>query len=46
MKASQEAVAAFYAISDQQGWVLGETLDHAVAALQRELAAKSGAGAS
>jgi hypothetical protein len=37
MKASQEAVDAFYAISDKQGWVLGETLEHAVAALRREL---------
>lgn len=40
LKASQETVDAFYAISDQQGWVLGETLEYAVAALQREMAAK------
>jgi hypothetical protein len=46
MKASQEAVEAFYAVSDTQGWVLGETLEHAVAALQRELSGKSGAGVS
>ena len=46
MKASQEAVDIFYAISDQQRWVLGETLEHALAALQRELAGKGGAGAS
>jgi hypothetical protein len=46
MKASQEAVDTFYAISDQQRWVLGETLEHALAALQRELAGKGGAGAS
>lgn len=38
LKASQETVDAFYAISDQQGWVLGETLAQALAALQRELA--------
>jgi hypothetical protein len=44
MKASQEAVDAFYAISDKQGWVLGETLEHALAALQRELG-EGGAGA-
>jgi hypothetical protein len=37
MKASQATVDAFYAISNQQGWVLGETLEHALAALQREL---------
>ena len=38
VKASQDTVDAFYAISDRQGWVLGETLEHALAALQRELA--------
>ena len=37
VKAAQETVDAFYAISDQQNWVLGETLEHALAALQREL---------
>jgi hypothetical protein len=37
VKASQETVDAFYAISDQRGWVLGETLEHALAALTREL---------
>ena len=26
-----------YAIADQQGWLVGETLEHALAALQREL---------
>jgi len=41
VKASQETVDAFYAISDQQGWVLGETLEHALAALKRELAQKA-----
>jgi hypothetical protein len=28
---------AFYAIADGQGWKIGETLEHALAALQREL---------
>lgn len=44
MKASQEVVDTFYAISDKQGWVLGETLEHALAALQRELDVGRGAG--
>jgi hypothetical protein len=38
VKAAQETIDAFYAISNQQGWVLGETLNKALAALQRELA--------
>ncbi len=38
IKASQDTVDEFYAISDRQGWVLGETLEHALVALQRELA--------
>ncbi len=42
VKASQETVDAFYAISDAQHWVLGETLEHALAALERELAARGG----
>jgi hypothetical protein len=46
VKASQDTVDAFYAISDIKGWVLGETLEHALAALQRELTRDSGAGAS
>lgn len=37
VKASQETVDTFYAISERQGWVLGETLEHALEALQREL---------
>jgi hypothetical protein len=37
VKASQETINAFYAISDRQGWVLGETMEHALAALEREL---------
>ena len=39
LKVSSETAAAFYAIADSQKWVLGETLERAVAALQRELAA-------
>jgi hypothetical protein len=46
LKASQETVDAFYAISDSNGWVLGETLEHALAALRRELDKGSGGGAS
>jgi hypothetical protein len=42
VKAAQETVDAFYAISDRQGWVLGETLEHALAALQRDLDQGSG----
>jgi len=37
IKASQEAVGVFYAISDQKGWVLGVTFELALEALQREL---------
>jgi hypothetical protein len=40
VKASQETVDAFYAISDRKGWVLGETLEHALTALERQLAAQ------
>jgi hypothetical protein len=38
VKAKQETIDLYYAITDQQGWVLGETLEKALAALQRELA--------
>jgi hypothetical protein len=31
---------ALYAIADGQGWKIGETLEHALAALQRELSAQ------
>jgi hypothetical protein len=40
IKARTEAITTFYAIADQQGWVLGETFEHAIAALQRELGTK------
>ena len=41
VKASQATIDAFYALSEAQGWVLGETLEHALAALQRETASRS-----
>ena len=37
VKASQATIDAFYEITDQQGWVLGETLEHALEALRRSL---------
>jgi hypothetical protein len=37
IKARAEAVEAFYAITDRQHWVLGETFERAVEALKREL---------
>ena len=37
-RATPETVEAFYAIADQQGWLVGETLERALAALQKELA--------
>ena len=38
IKARAEAVAAFYAITDDRHWVLGETFERAIEALKRELA--------
>jgi hypothetical protein len=37
VKALSETVDIFYAITDEQGWVLGYTLQRAMEALQREL---------
>ena len=37
-RTTPETVEALYAIADRQGWLVGETLEHALAALQRELA--------
>jgi hypothetical protein len=37
-RATPETVEAFYAIADQQGWMVSEALEHALAALKRELA--------
>jgi hypothetical protein len=37
-KASQETIDAIYAVTEAQpGWVLGYTLERAIAALKREL---------
>lgn len=41
IRARQETIDAFLALADRQGWVLGEVLEHAVAALERELAAST-----
>lgn len=41
IKARPEAIEAFYAIADQQGWVLGETFEHAVEALNQKVGASS-----
>jgi hypothetical protein len=38
IKARAEAIEAFYAITDHENWVLGETFERAVEALKRELA--------
>jgi hypothetical protein len=40
LKAMQETVDKFYAITDKNGWVLGQTLEFAIQALDRELASK------
>jgi hypothetical protein len=37
-KTTPETVDALYAIAEQQGWKVGETLERALAALKRELA--------
>lgn len=36
LKARPETIAAFCAVADLRGWGLGETLEHAVALLERE----------
>jgi hypothetical protein len=40
IKATQDTVDLFYRLTDTQGWVLGETLERALEALQRELGQK------
>ena len=41
-KASQETIDAIYAVTEAQpGWVLGYTLERAIAALKRELESES-----
>ena len=42
LKARPETIAQFCAVADARGWGLGETLEHAVALLEREFATKSG----
>ena len=37
VRTTPEAVEAFYAIADKKGWLVGETIEQALAALQREL---------
>ncbi|MCO6388260.1 stability/partitioning determinant [Aliihoeflea sp. 40Bstr573] len=41
LKARPETIEAYCAIADSQGWGLGETLEHAVALLEREYTQKS-----
>jgi hypothetical protein len=42
IKADAEVIEDFYRIADTQEWVLGETLERAVAALKNELATHQG----
>lgn len=39
VKASQSAIDMFYKISEDNNWVLGETLERALEALRREISA-------
>jgi hypothetical protein len=41
LKVRSETLDSFRALADEGGWVLGETLERAVAALRRELGGKS-----
>ena len=40
-RTTPQTVEALYAIADHQGWLVGETLERALAALQRELAGRA-----
>lgn len=40
IKATEATITRFYDITDAQGWVLGETLEQALDALEREIVAK------
>lgn len=40
VKARASAIETFYGLADRQGWVLGEAFEHAVAALERQIAEK------
>lgn len=42
LKARPETIEAYCAIADSQGWGLGETLEYAVALLEREYPPKGG----
>jgi hypothetical protein len=42
LKSRPETIEAFCAIADRQGWGLGETLEHAVAALEDRYGAGTG----
>ena len=37
IKATADTIARFTALSDARGWAFGETLEHAVTALERDL---------
>jgi hypothetical protein len=41
IKATPETIARFTALSDQNGWVFGETLDRALDALERVISTKA-----
>lgn len=41
VRASPETLEALYAVSDQQGWLLCQTLERAIAALRREIESAS-----
>ena len=43
-RTTQACFDGMYAIADEQGWKIGETLEHALAALRRELAGQQGRG--
>jgi hypothetical protein len=40
VKVRAETLDSFYALADEKGWVLGETLERALAALRKNLAAE------
>ena len=40
LRVTSSALNRFYALADENGWVLGETFEHAVIALERSLKVK------
>jgi hypothetical protein len=42
LKVDQGTADRLYRIADQHGWVLGETLEYALEALEKAIAARSG----